>query len=156
MTAYRPTRLCPHRLCRPLHLIAGIGGLLAITAMASVSLWILGSFAVGILFSFGVYHLVHGQSMVNTVLEEVQGTAVVIQRPFWARAAVAVDALWAVATLMLLVSVLTDRSSSELEATPSPVGLLGSIAVGVFLMGLTEVLHRRGARVEVRKERTAA
>lgn len=156
MSSFRPTRICPHRLCRPLHLISGTGGLLVISAVASVSPWILGTCAVGVLFSIGVYQLIHRQSMVDTVREEVEETVIVTQRPHWARAAAAVDALWAVFILTMLAGLLNGRSSGGWEEPPTAASLLVSVAIGVVLMLLTEVLHRRAARVEVRGEKTAA
>ena len=125
-------------------------------AVASEALWILGLMAVGVLFSFGIYHLVHRQSMVDTVREEVEETVIVTQRPSWARAAAVVHVLWTLFILMTLASVLAGQSSEGWEEPPTTAGLLGSIGFGVALMLVTEVVHQRAARVEVRAERTAA
>lgn len=137
-------------------MISGAGGLLVITAVASVSPWILGTCTVGLLFSVGIYHLVHRQSVVDTVREELEETVVVTQRPVWARAAATVDALWAVFILTILAGLLANGPSDGLEEPPTASSLLMSVAIGVAMLLLTEVLHRRAARVEVRTERAAA
>lgn len=126
-----------------------------ITAVASEALWILGSVLVGLLFSFGIYHLVHRQSMVDTLREEVEQTAVVTPRTSWARAAATLDALWTVFILVMLSTVIADRSPGGLE-NPSGASFLASVALGAFAMWMTEAIHRRAARVEVVQSRSAA
>jgi hypothetical protein len=147
MTAYRPTRSCPHPLCRPLHLIAATGSLLAVAAVARFSPWILGLLAVGSLFSVGIYQLVHRQTMVASIKEELHETVTVTARPGWARAAAAVNVAWSVIVLAVLASVFADQSASGL-GSPSRITLLASVAVGVALTATTEVLHRRAVHIE--------
>jgi hypothetical protein len=147
MTTYRPTRSCPHPLCRPLHLIAAAGALLAVAAVAPYSPWILGLLAVGALFSVGIYQLVHRQTMVASVKEELNQSVTITTRPAWVRAAVAMDVIWTVLVLATLASVLTDRSASGL-GEPSRPALLAAVAVGVALTVTAEGLHRRAVRIQ--------
>ena len=148
MTTFRPTRACPHPLCRPLHAIAAAGVLLVATAVAPVSPWLLGLLLVSALFSVAIYQLVHRQTMVASINEEIHRTVTVTARPGWARAAAAMDAALTLLVLVVLASVLADRSSSSWVLPPSPITLLASVAGGVVVTAIGEGLHRMAVRIQ--------
>ncbi|MGW0837117.1 hypothetical protein [Streptomyces prunicolor] len=147
MTTHRPTRTCPHPLCRPLHAIAATGSLLVAAAVAPHGPWIIGILVIGGLFSAAIYQLVHRQTMVASIKEELHQTVTITARPAWARAAAIVDAIWTVIVLAMLASVLADQTASD-WGTPSRITLLASVAVGVVLTATTEGLHRRAVHIE--------
>ena len=147
MTNFRPTRACPHPLCRPLHAISAAAALITAAAVAPHSPWILGLLAVGGLFTIGIYQLVHRQTMVDSIKEELHETVTVTARPGWARAVAVVDVIWTVITLAVLASVLADQSDGWGES-PSRTLLLASVAVGVVLTAATEGLHRRAVNIQ--------
>lgn len=148
MTTYRPTRACPHPLCRPLHATATAGVLLTASAVAPISPWFLGLLLVGALFSVAIYQLVHRQTMTASIKEEIHQTVTVTARPAWARAAAALDAVLTVLILVLLAVVLTNRSDSSWGASPSPNTLLAGVAGGVVITAIGEGLHRLAVRIQ--------
>ncbi|MFD9443354.1 hypothetical protein [Streptomyces sp. NPDC060001] len=147
MSDFRPTRTCPHRLCRPLHFTAAVAGLVVLISLGPVQPWLIGLSLVGLLFSIGIYQLVHRQTMVDTVREEVAKTATITVRSGWARAAAAMDALFAMVFLFMCVSIFQTRLDQAWEPPASNTGWMTSVGGGVALTLLFEVLHRRAVRI---------
>ncbi|MCX4885929.1 hypothetical protein [Streptomyces sp. NBC_00847] len=149
MTDFRPTRTCPHRLCKPLHGITALAGLVFLSAMAADQPWLIALFVIGGLLSFAVYQLVHRQTMVDTARQELAGAVTVTVRTGWARAAAALDGAYVLAMLAMCASALRAQSTDAWSPPNTQAGLLAPLGIAVALMVLTEVLHKNAVRVHV-------
>lgn len=96
---YRPTKLCPHRLCRPTHTLIGLIGLAALVP----TLWRAGLAFLIFMALIGVIavplqKLVWKKSRRDLILEEHLHTGTgglrLVVRPVWARIALGMDAFF--------------------------------------------------------------
>jgi hypothetical protein len=147
MSNFRPTRTCPHRLCQPLHLSFVVVGLVVLLGLSSTQPWLIGIALVGLLFSLGIYQLVHGQGLVATAREEAADTVAVTVRAGWTRAAVALDVVYTLTFLAVAVGVFQTRSSGSWDAPTTGLDWVWLVVGGCVFTLAHEVLHRRSVRI---------
>ncbi|MFE2934941.1 hypothetical protein [Streptomyces sp. NPDC059278] len=141
---HRPTKLCPHRLCRPLHLAYGVCGI----AVLARDLW-----QAGIAFIlFMVLLLVIVQASQNMVWKksardlaiedqaQCAGGIRLVVRPVWARLAVATDAFF----LFIAVSAVAHIAEPQDYSLPAPsVESLTVVAIAVGIFAFSAYAHRK-------------
>lgn len=92
---YRPTKLCPHRLCLPLHSLAAVPTLmLAVHDLLDDWRFVLLGVA-GVPVVWLIYWAVHNKSPIDVAMEDLADTGTGglrrVARPGWARVAVGCD-----------------------------------------------------------------
>lgn len=148
---YRPTRLCPHRLCRPLH------DLVAVCALALIARDLFSGGLVFILFmaalialALGVHRLVWKKPMTQLAMEDaVQGASatahgsggrVLIARKGWARAAVTFDLFF----LFIMVDGVVHIAETRDYSVPAPTAETYVIlALALSIMAGDAWCHRK-------------
>lgn len=147
MTDYRPTRMCPHRLCRPTHIGLGILGIVFIAQLMLTSLLTIVFMGILSVISFAVARLIHQKSLHDQVLEDaVDRTAdrVLLVRTGWANTAVTLDALFLVVAAVVVSELFTGGGKATMP-TPANTGIL-TIAACIGISALSEFAHRQATR----------
>lgn len=146
MTKHEPTRACPHRLCRPLHGIAAIGGLAFIAAAAADEPYLLLILVVGALFSAAIYRIVHKQTMADSVREAVDGHVHFEVRARWANAAATVDGILAVVIVTCFIIACITWQGGD-SGPVSRTAIVVALIVGAAFTAFNETLHRKAVRI---------
>lgn len=141
---HRPTKLCPHRFCRPIHLAYGVCGI----AVVARDMWQAG--IAFILFMVLLVMIVQvSQSMVwkksvrDLAMEDHAqraGGIRLVVRPVWARLAVAMDAFF----LFIAVNAVAHIAEPQDYSLPAPSAeafTVMAILVGIF--AFSAYAHRK-------------
>ncbi|MFE5332544.1 hypothetical protein ACFRCG_39820 [Embleya sp. NPDC056575] len=140
MGHHTPTRTCPHRWCRPLHIGCTALGVVALTQILVQSIIVAAILLALGFIAMGVTALTRGTTITGMVEEDSLACAdeVLVERPAWARAAAAYDLLITVGGAAV-VSVLFTGGMTAGELAPTGpdmqgavVGAVLTIALGVF------------------------
>lgn len=146
-TDYRPTRSCPHRLCRPVHAVGAVAGICVFAQFAFHSLTGLVYLALMSVLGYGVFRAVHNKTMqqaINDDLAEECAGVELVARPGWTNIAIGCDLLFALCGGS--VNVLLFRGDAVgTVPTPDAAGYT-AIGIAVGLMLLAEVSHRQATR----------
>lgn len=146
MSDHEPTRMCPHRLCRPLHGISAIGGLAFIAAAAIDKPYLLLIFAVSALLAAAVYRIVHKQTMGDTVREAVDGHVRFEVQRRWANAAATADGILATGIVTCFaIACLTWQGGDSDPASRTTI--IAALLAGAALTAVSETLHRKAIKV---------
>lgn len=147
MTAHEPSRICPHRLCRPLHGISAIGGLAFVAAAAVDKPYLLLIFAIATLISAAVYRMAHKQTVTDSVQEAVDGQARFEVQRGWANAAATADAILAAGIITcFVIACLTWQGIGDSEPA-SRTAIIVALLAGAAVTIISEMLHRKALRV---------
>ncbi|MFF7198264.1 hypothetical protein ACFZAM_31715 [Streptomyces sp. NPDC008079] len=149
MHASRPTRLCPHRLCRPLHSLACVFTLIFLIPV----LWhggfvVWGALAVLFVASTAVQRLFFPKGAMRGLVEEEMAAAtgsqpvVLLVRKGWARTAVVTDWYFVLGlALMAYTSVAAPHKATQMPV--STATHLGSLALGLAPVAFSLYAHKK-------------
>lgn len=146
-TDYRPTRSCPHRLCRPTHVVGAVAGLCAFAQLAFHSIVGLAFMLAMAVLGYGVFRAVHNKTMwqvINSDLAEEAAGVELIARPGWTNIAIGCDLLFTLSGGAVNIMLFRGDTAGTVP-TPDAAGYAG-IGIGVGLMLLAEVSHRQATR----------
>ncbi|MGA5598482.1 hypothetical protein ACPCSE_30030 [Streptomyces cellulosae] len=145
---HTPTRLCPHRWCRPVHT------LLTVVAVALLAPLVFHSIVVALalpalgLISYAILRAVRGRTLTELAAEDVatrhstSSAPHLVYRPGWARIAIAGDLFFLLLAATALPAVLLD-SPGEAERVALEVGDISSLVTAVAFAVFTQYAHRK-------------
>ncbi len=141
---HRPTRQCPHRWCRPLHTATALLAGPSLVMLISKSMIIFMTVAVLSLVGYAVMRTVYGKTLTETAIEdELSKTSVTLMvRPGWARAAAAMDCLWAAAATTMAYFVFTDLDAEVARSEANPP-TFASLATTSALVAAYYLTHKK-------------
>lgn len=146
MSAHRPTRMCPHRLCRPTHTALAVVGVVFLTQILLTGLVaIIFATAIGAI-ALGLGRLVHQKTLHQQILDDAadQGADVtLVVREGWARAAITLDLLVLTAAAFAVSTLFATRTMDL--PTPDAGGYI-ALAVAIGITTATEYAHRQATR----------
>lgn len=143
-----PTRLCPHRWCRHVHMLFAAVGLVALAPLIFHSLIVFAGVAITGFIGYAVARAVRGRSLTQLSAEEVAArhgnarTPHLIVRPGWARAAIACDFVFLFSVTSLAFSVFRNPSG-EADRAAAGMGDITGLIVGTAFLAFTEYAHRK-------------
>lgn len=145
--AFRPTRMCPHRLCKPVHIALAVVGLCFASQIMFQSL--AGALFLAILGVIGlkVARLIHGKSLHQQVLDEAVTAAsetVLLVRQGWANVAVGCDLLFLLLGSLAVAQLFRDTGGVNVPALDA-AGML-ALAVAIAIPAFSEFAHRQATR----------
>lgn len=145
--AFRPTRMCPHRLCKPIHLGLAVVGLCFIGQIIFESL--VGALFIVILgvIGFKIARLIHGKSLHQQVLDDAVTAAsetVLLVRQGWANVAAGCDLLFLIVGSLSVAELFRGAEGVEMPA-PDAAGMF-ILAVAIAIPAFSEFAHRQATR----------
>lgn len=145
--AFRPTRMCPHRLCKPVHIGLAVVGLCFISQVMFKSL--VGALLIAILgvIGFKVARLIHGKTLQQQILDDAVTTAsetVLLVRHGWANVAAGCDVLFLIVGSLAVAQLFQGAEGVELPA-PDAAGLF-ALGVAIAIPAFSEFAHRQATR----------
>lgn len=147
MKPYKPSRICPHRLCPPLHTALAVTGLLA-AAQVMFPSWLGWLFLVlAGLMGYAVFRPVHRQTMMDRVMQDETAQALGVHlevRPVWAFLAASTDLLFVLICMALNAALFTDAPGASITA--SDFTDYGGIALGTALVFFSEYSHKMATK----------
>ncbi|MFF1712195.1 hypothetical protein [Streptomyces sp. NPDC058268] len=146
---YAPTKGCPHRWCRSLHILTSVVGLAAASQLFLQGVAAIAFAVMTLVLGLLVTLRIHGASSVAQVIAEEQ-TPVADGRidSHWARIAVCMDMALA-ATLIVLTIDAVAPGGTELAQTlglTAGEGFPWGIPLGIVAAVLNPAVHRRAGR----------
>ena len=152
MSTFKPTRSCPHRLCRPMHLaLAGLGVVVVVQLMFHGIASVLFVAALMVL-GFGALRLLSGKTLTEEILEEAAEVAAgveLIVRPVWAAIAVGFDVLYVCSAALLIGMLFTQPTESMVPGASTGAFIVVGVSVG--LQVFAQFAHRQATRPAKRK-----
>ncbi|MEV7674995.1 hypothetical protein [Streptomyces sp. NPDC088752] len=140
MTAkHRPTRLCPHRWCRPAHMLLVAVGLVAFTPVIFHSMIAFVGIALMCLVVYAITRAVRGRTITELSAEEAaaqHGNGRIphlVVHTGWARAAIAMDFFYLAVVTLLAARVLHDPAG---EADAAAAAYTTEFSLPSFLLGV--------------------
>lgn len=151
---FTPTRYCPHRWCRRLHLATGVPVLLmlALILVRDAHPWIaLAYLAVCAVTGLVISARVHGHTPREEVLATLEPAAVshpLVVRRGWARLAVTLDAMMFAAATLVVVGDLTWPAGDDSQSlvSSSTLDTVVTFGIGMTVVTLLEMSHRLATR----------
>lgn len=144
---YRPTKLCPHRLCRPTHTLIGLISLaVLLPVLWRGGLAFLGYLALITVIAMALQKLVWKKSRRDLALEEHLHTGTgglrLVVRPVWARIAVGMDALF-LCGAALAVARSTQPGPDDYDVPVADQATLVSAAIVFGVVAFEAYAHRK-------------